>query len=97
PPEALRDLRLPSFSAALDALHRPAPSVSIAALEVHDHPAWRRIQFEELLVQQISLRRAYNARRAKRAPGLKPRPDLTRKLAHALPFSLTWTQARAVA
>ncbi|MDX5445504.1 MAG: ATP-dependent DNA helicase RecG [Zoogloeaceae bacterium] len=97
PPEVLRELRLPSFSAALDALHRPAASVSVAALEARDHPAWRRIQFEELLVQQISLRRAYNARRAKRAPGLKPRRELTRRLADALPFALTGAQERAVA
>lgn len=96
PAEVLRELRLPSFSAALDALHRPAPSVSIAALEAHDHPAWRRIKFEELLVQQISLRRAYNARREKRAPALKARLDLTRKLTDALPFALTGAQRRAV-
>ena len=97
PPQVLHDLRLPTFSAALDALHRPGPQVSVAALEAHEHPAWRRIHFEELLVQQISLRRAYNARRAKRAPALKPRDQLTRKLVDALPFALTGAQRRAVA
>ena len=96
PDDVLRELRLPGFSAALRALHRPAPSVPVAALESREHPAWRRIHFEELLVQQLSLRRAYNARRAKRAPALAPRGELTRRLLDALPFALTGAQARAV-
>lgn len=95
PPDVLSELRLPAFSAAINMLHRPTPEVSLAALEAHDHPAWRRIKFEELLVQQISLRRAYNARRAKRAPLLKVRGDIARKLVDALPFVLTGAQRRA--
>jgi ATP-dependent DNA helicase RecG len=41
------------------------------ALDIEDrgHPAWQRIKLDELLAQQISLRRAYAARRAKNAPG----------------------------
>ena len=96
PADILNDLRLPTFSAAINMLHRPGPEVSLAALEAHDHPAWRRIKFEELLVQQISLRRAYNARRTKRAPSLAVRGDLARKLLDRLPFALTGAQRRAL-
>jgi ATP-dependent DNA helicase RecG len=36
-------------------------------MEDRGHPAWQRIKLDELLAQQISLRRAYAARRAKNA------------------------------
>ncbi len=96
-PPALRDrLELPSFGEALHALHHPAPDSDAHALETHAHPAWRRIKFEELLVQQLALRRAYNARRARRAPVLAGDGRLTGALHAHLPFRLTGAQARAV-
>jgi ATP-dependent DNA helicase RecG len=104
PPEAealpaglLARLALPGFGEALRALHHPAPDADAAALEAHTHPAWRRIKFEELLVQQLALRRAYNARRARRAPVLAGDGRLTGALLAQLPFRLTGAQARAVA
>ena len=64
-------------------------------IEDRGHPAWQRIKLDELLAQQISLRRAYAARRAKNAPGLPLRDTLTRDLLGQLPFALTGAQARA--
>ena len=32
------------------------------------HPAWTRIKFEELLAQQLSLKRAHEERRTRAAP-----------------------------
>ncbi len=89
-------LGLPGFAEALLTLHHPPPDADAAALENRDHPAWRRIQFEELLVQQLCLRRAYNARRARGAVPLTPQRRLTAALTAALPFRLTGAQARAV-
>ena len=97
PPEALSALGLPSFADALHVLHRPAPEISVHALHDREHPAWRRIKFEELLVQQLSLRRAYNARRARRAPSIPPSRQWVPALRAALPFALTGAQHRAVA
>ena len=97
PPEVLRELDLPGFAEALRLLHEPTPEVAPASLENRTHRAWRRIRFEELLVQQISLRRAYNARRAKSAPTIAPRGHLTGALLDALPFALTGAQRRAFA
>ncbi len=57
--------------------------------------AWRRIRFDELLAQQISLRRAYAARRARGAPALPGSGLLTGRLRDALPFRLTGAQERA--
>jgi ATP-dependent DNA helicase RecG len=101
-PDSLRArLRLPDalldFNAALRFLHAPPPGTPLATLEDKTHPAWQRIKFEELLVQQLSLRRAHAARRAKNAPRLAGDGSLTRALLASLPFRLTGAQARAAA
>jgi ATP-dependent DNA helicase RecG len=90
-------LGLPGFNAAIRCLHQPTPEVDTAALEDRSHPAWLRIKFEELLAQQLSLRRAYNARRAQTALNLPPRGVLTAALLDHLPFRLTAAQTRVVA
>jgi ATP-dependent DNA helicase RecG len=92
-----RRLDLPGFAEAIRNLHRPPPEADAHALETRTHPAWRRIKFEELLVQQLSLRRAYNARRTHEAISLPPRRALTAALREHLPFPLTAAQCRAVA
>lgn len=97
PADVTQRLGLPTFGAALGALHHPAPDAPVDMLQERTHPAWRRVKFEELLVQQISLLRAYNARRAKSAPPLRPRETLTAALRAALPFVLTGAQQRAFA
>ena len=95
-PEALRrNLNLPALPDALCMLHAPPPSVSILDIEDRGHPAWQRIKLDELLAQQISLRRAYAARRAKNAASLPQRDTLTRELLKQLPFALTGAQRRA--
>ena len=95
-PAAVRErLGLPEFASAIHFLHTPPPDVTQAALESRDHPAWRRVQFDELLAQQISLRRAYTARRARGAPRLAATGKLTRPLLASLPFRLTGAQQRA--
>ena len=58
---------LPSFAEAVALLHAPPSTVPESTLQDRSHPAWRRIKFDELLAQQLSLRRAYLARR--RRPG----------------------------
>jgi ATP-dependent DNA helicase RecG len=95
-PEALRAAeRLPTFAAALRYLHAPPPGADLQALDSRCHPAWRRVKFEELLVQQLSLRRARAARRARDAPVLAGDGSLRRRLTESLPFALTGAQRRA--
>ncbi len=95
-PDALRRrLKLADFDRSLRFLHQPPPEVSLAQLEAREHPAWRRIAFDELLAQQLSLRRAYAARRARGAPVLAGSGASTGKLLANLPFTLTGAQQRA--
>ncbi|MBX3679281.1 ATP-dependent DNA helicase RecG [Cognatazoarcus halotolerans] len=95
PPMLLERLGLMGFDAALRTLHHPPPDADPAALEDRSHPAWQRIKFDEVLAQQISLRRAYAARRQRNAPQLVATGALTGALLDSLPFTLTGAQQRA--
>jgi ATP-dependent DNA helicase RecG len=97
PDALLAQLQLPRFADAIRTLHNPSPDLDSAAFADREHPAWWRIRFEELLVQQLSLRRAYNARRLRHAPVLARSGRLTDALLAELPFRLTGAQTRAIA
>ncbi|MCX7902041.1 MAG: ATP-dependent DNA helicase RecG [Burkholderiaceae bacterium] len=94
-PAALRAaLALPPLAEALQALHAPPAHADAQALSARAGQAWRRIKFDELLAQQISLRQARQRRGARCAPPLQPRGDLAQRLLAALPFRLTAAQQR---
>jgi len=96
-PEALRsELKLPVFEACVRLLHNPPPDVDENALEERSHPAWIRMKFDELLAQQLSLKRAQVARRAKGAAPLPIIGKLSQDLLAALPFQLTGAQQRVL-
>ncbi len=92
PEDLLASLHLPGFDACMRWLHAPAPEVSLAALENREHPAWRRLAFDELLAQQLSMRRHYAYRRGQSAPALTLQGRLTTALLERLPFALTPAQ-----
>ena len=94
PAGLLHRLKLPEFRSSIEVLHRPPPELSLAHLEAHDHAAFRRVAFDELLAQQLSLRRAYEARRARHAPPLRATGQLTHRLLAQLGFRLTAAQQR---
>ena len=95
-PESLRGkLQLNDFAASVVILHRPPPSVAQHDLVERTHPAWRRIKFDELLAQQLAMKRARAARDAKSAPRLATKNKLTKAFKAALPFALTNAQQRA--
>jgi ATP-dependent DNA helicase RecG len=61
----------PPLQAAITYLHQPPANADTQSLLERTHPAWRRVQFEELLAQQISLKRAHAIRRERRAPSFE--------------------------
>ncbi|MDR0777335.1 MAG: ATP-dependent DNA helicase RecG [Azonexus sp.] len=97
PDELRQRLKLAGFARSLRFLHMPPPDADRDALQARQHPAWRRIKFDEVLAQQLSLRRAYLARRDQGAPVLRARDDLGARLLDSLPFGLTGAQTRALA
>jgi ATP-dependent DNA helicase RecG len=97
-PDALiKKLHLPKFRDAIKFLHSPTPDVSQDDLQLREHPAWRRMKFDELLAQQLSMRIHQQRRRGVGAPALKPKGTLISRLLKDLPFKLTGAQQRATA
>ncbi|QWD68069.1 ATP-dependent DNA helicase RecG [Polynucleobacter sp. VK25] len=94
----------PNLQAAITYLHQPPADANTQSLLERTHPAWRRVQFEELLAQQISLKRAHAIRRERHAPSFARMSDGSRDknktssfedgLLKVLPFKLTSAQER---
>ncbi len=92
-------LGVPALMDAVRTLHHPGVQSDETALIDGTHPAWVRIKFEELLAQQMSLKRAHEERRRRAAPAMPRRKlgdesALVARLLKALPFSLTAAQER---
>jgi len=96
PEELRRRLNLADFAESVKLLHRPPPGIDLAELANRSHPAWRRVKFDELLAQQLSMRFAYRRRRTRPAPVLKVNGPLLRTFLGGLPFRLTKAQTRAM-
>jgi len=88
---------LAGLAQSVRSLHRPAPDAVIAELAERTGPAWRRVKFDELLAQQLSMRMAYRARRGRNAMALPSTGPLLRRFLGKLPFRLTRAQSRAMA
>lgn len=94
PASVYADLQLPSFASSLRALHNPPPEVDLQALENKTTPHWRRLAFDELLAQQLSMRKHYARRRSVSAPQFKPSKHMVSALLKSLPFALTSAQQK---
>jgi ATP-dependent DNA helicase RecG len=106
PPELLVDLpagddggtaRLPSLAEALTYVHRPPPGAAMSLLASGQHPAQRRLAYEELLAHQVSLRLLRRDIQADPAWPLRPPGALAAGLLASLPFGLTGAQQRVLA
>ena len=96
PDDVRRRYALPSFDESVRVLHRPEPATDTSALIERSHPAWRRMKFDELLAQQLSMRFAYRNRRRRSAQALRTDGALLRGFIARLPFKLTRAQMRAM-
>ena len=94
-PPALVPPGVPTLQDALSRLHYPAAGLDAAELADRTHPAWRRLQFDELLAQQLTQLLAKRERESQRAPPLRMQAGgVHDRLGAALPFALTAAQAR---
>jgi len=86
---------LPTLDKAVFTLHYPNALEDKNALMDRTHLAWRRIQFEELLAQQISLQRAHLERQKRKSPKiLYSEGNTIRALKNKFSFELTEAQKR---
>jgi ATP-dependent DNA helicase RecG len=95
PEEILKGLGLCGFREAVEILHHPRPGAGAAAFSGRARPAWRRMKFDELLAQQLCMRKHYRERKSRAAPVLARKDLHTAALLRTLPFSLTGAQRRA--
>ena len=95
PEEISSRLGLCGFREAIEVLHNPRPGADPASFSGRGLPAWRRIKFDELLAQQLSMRKHYRERKSRTAPVLARKGVLTSALIDRLPFRLTGAQGLA--
>jgi ATP-dependent DNA helicase RecG len=96
PEQIQRELRLPGLRDALQYVHRPPPDARLPELEAGRHPAQRRLAFEELLAQQLSLRKLRNEVRRDPAWKVAARGELAGGLLAGTGFKLTAAQQRVL-
>ncbi len=96
PAFAYQPLNLPSFSSSISSLHYPEPDADLDALESRMSPEWRRLAYDELLAQQLSMRKHYAKRRSIDAPAMTPSQKLVKQLLETLPFQLTQAQQKVM-
>lgn len=97
PEEILRRFRLPLLSEVIPFVHLPPPDADQYLLEEKRHPAQQRLVFEELLAQQLALRRLRDNAQQQRAPALAGNGTLAPAFVAGLPFALTAAQQRVIA
>lgn len=97
PQPILEEWGLMPFDQAIRILHHPPAEVPSQDLMEKRHPAWKRIKFDELLAQQLTLAAARAARREQTARALDGGDgSMIAALSGSLPFSLTAAQRRVV-
>jgi ATP-dependent DNA helicase RecG len=90
-------LSIPTLISALHTLHQPSKSDDLESIQNRTHPAWRRVQLEELLAQQISLQQARQKRLKRQAVSMSPVPlerGVLSQFIKSLPFDLTGAQKK---
>ncbi|MCG8434126.1 MAG: ATP-dependent DNA helicase RecG [Gammaproteobacteria bacterium] len=96
PQASLKNAEFPELAAALRYVHRPPADADMDLLATGRHPAQRRLAFEELLAQHLSLRRLRESRRIHKAFPLRRKDKLVHTFTNGLSFSLTAAQQRVI-
>ncbi len=97
-PAAIREnLQFSPIFECLQQLHFPTPDCYKQILNTGVHPAQRRLAFEELLAQHISLRQKRLLHQKLKAQKIAHKSMLGEKLLQSLSFKLTTAQERAIA
>ena len=86
--------RLVTLANALRTIHRPQAESSLETPLHPEHPARRRLAFEELLAHHLALRVLRRRLDARLAPAFGRGDTLVRRFTDSLPFDLTAAQRR---
>ncbi|MCT8683626.1 ATP-dependent DNA helicase RecG [Glaesserella parasuis] len=86
-----------SLKEALQLLHRPPPSVSSELLDKGEHPAQKRLIFEELLAHNLAMQQVRMGVQQHFTEPLCYQTDLKQRFLATLPFQPTNAQSRVTA
>lgn len=88
-------LGLPDFKSSLTYIHHPPQGADVESLQLRTAPSWQRLIFDELLAQQVTLRRSRDEASQYKAPQLLAAShSLEERFLANLGFSLTRAQER---
>ena len=89
---------LPGFAESVRFLPHPPAGADLTALQDRTDPHWRRLKFDELMAQQITLRETRLLQKERKAEALVPEAGSTIEddFLKELPFELTGAQKRVV-
>lgn len=85
-----------SLTEALKFVHQPPPDAPVQQLIDRQHPAQKRLAYEELLAQQLTMKKLRQQTQHHQAPILNPDPAQREALLNQLPFPLTKAQQRVL-
>jgi len=91
-----KKLQLPTLEEAVIQLHEPNACSDTHALLNFQHPAQKRLIFEELLAHHLSLKQLRLHTKSFSAPTLNGKQTLTNNFIKNLPFQLTSAQQRVI-
>ncbi len=97
PERILEAMKFPGLLAALTVLHQPPADTDLQAIQEGRHPAQRRMAFEELLAQHLSLRRLRQKIRSEPAAALVDPGTAVADFIASLSYTLTGAQQRVIA
>ena len=92
PEKILSEFKLPDISTAITYVHHPPPDAATEELLEGTHPAQKRLAFEELLAQYLSLKQLRHNLRKNDATPLSKNGELKNLFLKKLPFALTDAQ-----
>lgn len=90
----LQDNNFYNLGDAIKLLHNPPPDTSLHSLEIGEHPALKRLVFDELLAQRLSMQFARQSRSELHSPEIPAENDISTRFLASLPFTLTNAQQR---
>lgn len=97
-PETIRQQQaFPDLQTAIRSVHQPSPDVSLNEFEACQHPAQRRLVFEELLAHQLSLAQLRKRIQARKAQRLLLDQVIYNNFLAQLGFELTRAQEKVIA
>ena len=86
----------PGLHDALTTVHTPAKDADTQSLLAREHPAQKRLAFEEMLAHHLSLKRIKAKRQSRQSPEFKTDNALGQRFLKQLSFSLTAAQLRVI-